>query len=114
MTSSATRTSPASTVTRPRTNTTKAVEVPAVEPLQRGDHGAELGDVVLEVPHDLHRQDVGEPDEGLGDGDQADHAEHRHREVEGDATQHPADVAVEDALDDAGQDEQEQQGGSDR
>ena len=114
-TSSATRTRPASTVTRPRRNTTNAVAVPPVEGAERADDtSVKLGDVVLEAVEHGPRQLVGEPDERLGDGDEADHPEDRHRQVERHPPQHPADVAGQDALDDPGEDEPDEQGRADR
>src|SRR3546814_9606674 len=80
---------------------------------ERSDDGTEAGDVILEVVEDLAGQRVGDTNEDLGDGDETDHPQDRDRQLEPDAAQHPADIAGERALDDPGEDEQQEKAGAD-
>jgi hypothetical protein len=52
-------------------------------------------------------------DQGLDDADQPDHAQHRERQLHADLADHPANVAGQDALGDAGKDEPDEEGGAD-
>ena len=94
---------------------TKAVAVPPLERGERPDDGGELADVVGEVAENPAGERVGEPDQRLDDGDEADHARAlpsgRSRAMRRNI---PPTSPAEHPLGDADEDETDQERGSDR